>query len=42
MDKLAAVDGKRSSIQDMAAEGHISFEELGANSGSWRRPARRQ
>ncbi|MGI8860506.1 MAG: zinc ribbon domain-containing protein, partial [Rubrobacteraceae bacterium] len=30
LEKLAAVDGKRSRFQDMAAEGHITFSELGA------------
>src|ERR687897_2717065 len=30
LDKLAALDSKRSHYQDMAAEGHITFEELGA------------
>ena len=30
LDKLAALDRKRSRFQDMAAEGHITLEELGA------------
>jgi len=30
LDKIAALDSKRSRYQDMAAEGHITFEELGA------------
>jgi site-specific DNA recombinase len=30
LDKIAALDTKRSRYQDMAAEGHITFEELGA------------
>lgn len=30
LDRLAALDRKRSRFQDMAAEGHITFEELGA------------
>ena len=30
LDKIAALDGKRSRYQDMAAEGHITFDELGA------------
>ena len=29
-DKIAALDSKRSRYQDMAAEGHITFDELGA------------
>jgi hypothetical protein len=29
LDKIAALDGKRSRYQDMAAEGHITFDELG-------------
>lgn len=29
LEKLAAVDSKRSRFQDMAAEGHITFSELG-------------
>jgi site-specific DNA recombinase len=29
VDKIAALDSKRSRYQDMAAEGHITFEELG-------------
>jgi site-specific DNA recombinase len=30
LDKIAALDSKRSRYQDMAAEGHITFDELGA------------
>jgi site-specific DNA recombinase len=30
LDKIAARDSKRSRYQDMAAEGHITFDELGA------------
>ena len=30
LGKIAALDSKRSRYQDMAAEGHITFEELGA------------
>jgi hypothetical protein len=30
LDRLAALDRKRARFQDMAAEGHITFEELGA------------
>ena len=30
LDKIAALDTKRSRYQDMAAEGHITFDELGA------------
>jgi hypothetical protein len=30
LDRLAALERKRSRFQDMAAEGHITFEELGA------------
>jgi site-specific DNA recombinase len=30
LEKIAALDTKRSRYQDMAAEGHITFEELGA------------
>jgi hypothetical protein len=30
LGRLAALDSKRSRYQDMAAEGHITFEELGA------------
>ena len=30
LDKIAALDNKRSRYQDMAAEGHITFDELGA------------
>jgi site-specific DNA recombinase len=30
LDKIAALDSKRSRYQDMAAEGHITFGELGA------------
>jgi site-specific DNA recombinase len=29
LDKIAALDSKRSRYQDMAAEGHITFDELG-------------
>jgi site-specific DNA recombinase len=30
LDKIAALDSKRSRYQEMAAEGHITFDELGA------------
>ena len=30
LERLAKLDAKRSRFQDMAAEGHITFEELGA------------
>jgi site-specific DNA recombinase len=30
LDKISALDSKRSRYQDMAAEGHITFDELGA------------
>lgn len=30
LGRLAALDRKRSRLQDMAAGGHITFEELGA------------
>ena len=30
LGKIAALDSKRSRYQDMAAEGHITFDELGA------------
>jgi hypothetical protein len=30
LNKLAQVESKRSRFQDMAAEGYITFEELGA------------
>jgi len=33
LDNLAAVDFKRARFQDMAAEGHITFRELGAKLG---------
>ncbi len=33
LGRLSALDAKRSRYQDMAAEGHITFEELGAKLG---------
>jgi site-specific DNA recombinase len=30
LDRLASLDAKRSRLQDMAAEGHLTFQELGA------------
>ena len=33
LGRIAALDSKRSRYQDMAAEGHITFEELGAKLG---------